>query len=236
MITITIKQAFYFFRHNIVLLLGFALLIAIIVVLLARLLSPLFIGDINSEQINPDTIRPLAQFLNLIIKPVYTGGLIALIFSLATGQGRGIYSSLWQGILRWPYMFMANVMTSLLIFAGLMLFILPGIWLFTRLFLVPYLVMIDRQTPLNAIINSFNYTKGYALTLFNDIVILVVIFILLLWLLGSLQLLHPLVLLVLILVFQSMANVLYYRHYEILVREPRQAQDKSQDPGNSLDK
>ncbi len=132
-------------------------------------------------------------------------------------------------------MFMANVMTSLLIFAGLMLFVLPGIWLFTRLFLVPYLVMIDRQTPLNAIINSYEYTKGYALTLFNDILILVIIFILSILLLGSMQLLHPLVLLLLILLFQSMANVLYYRHYEILVKEARDLEN-SHEPENRQDK
>ena len=226
--TVTLKQAFYFFRRNMLRLLSFALVIAILVVLLAQLLAPLFIGTLDAEHINPETVRPFAQFLNLIIKPVYTGGLIALIFSLANGQGAGIYNSLWQGLLRWPYMFMANVMTSLLIFAGLMLFVLPGIWLFTRLFLVPYLVMIDRQTPLNAIINSYQYTRGYALTLFNDILILVIIFILSILLLGSMQLLHPLVLLLLILLFQSMANVLYYRHYEILVKEPREHENSSE--------
>ncbi len=233
--TVTLKQAFYFFRRNILRLLSFALVIAILVILLAQLLAPLFIGALDAEHINPETVRPFAQFLNLIIKPIYTGGLIALIYSLATGQGAGIYNSLWQGVLRWPYMFMANVMTSLLIFAGLMLFVLPGIWLFTRLFLVPYLVMIDRQTPLNAIINSYEYTKGYALTLFNDILILVIIFILSILLLGSIQLLHPLVLLLLILLFQSMANVLYYRHYEILVKEPRELEN-SHELKNSQDK
>ncbi len=234
--TTTLKQAFYFFRRNILSLLGFALVIAILVILLAQILTPLFLGELKAEQINPETIRPMAQFMNLIIKPIYTGGLIALIFSLATGQGKTILNCLWLGVLRWPYMFMANVMTSLVIFAGLMLFVLPGIWLFTRLFLVPYLVMIDRQSPLNAMINSYQHTKGYSLTIFQDIVILIIIFVLLLLFLGFVQLLHPLVLLLVILLFQSMANVLYYRHYEILVREPQQTQNKAVEQDDSLDK
>ena len=226
--SLTLKQAFYFFRRNIVRLLGFALAIGILVVLLAQILTPIFLGDLKAEDINPDTIRPFAQFMNLIIKPIYTGGLIALISSLATGQGKTIFNCLWLGILRWPFMFMANVMTSLVIFAGLMLFVLPGIWLFTRLFLVPYLVMIDRQSPLNAMINSYQYTKGYSLTIFNDILILVVIFIVLLLILGFLQVLHPLILLLVILLFQSMANVLYYRHYEILVAERKPLENDNQ--------
>lgn len=224
--TNTFKEAFYFFRKNLLKLLTYTFSIGIVIILLAQLLVPLFFGGMAAEEINPETIRPFAQLMNLLIKPVYTGGLIALIFSLATGQGKGIINSLLAGILRWPYMLIANVLTSLMIFVGMMAFLLPGIWLFSRLFLVPYLVMLKNQTPFEAVSNSFKYTKGYTLTILTDVAFLVIILILGILILSVFQLLHPLILLLFLLLFQTMAYVVYYRHYEILMEK---AQNNNQD-------
>ena len=220
--TNTFKEAFYFFHKNLLKLLIYTFSIGIIVILLAQLLVPLFFSGMTAEELSPEAIKPFAQLMNLFIKPVYTGGLIALIYSLATGQGKGISNSLLAGIIRWPYMLLANVMTSLLIFVGLIAFLLPGIWLFSRLFLVPYLVMLKNQTPFEAMYNSFQYTKGYTLTILTDVFFLVIVFILGIAILSVFQLLHPLVILLFLLLFQTMAYVVYYRHYEILL-------DKTQD-------
>ena len=168
--TQTFKEAFYFFRVNLFKLFAFTLLIAALVILLAQILIPIFFGDVSAEQIGIESIKAFAQMMNLVIQPIYVGGLIALIFSLASKQGRGVFNCLFEGLKRWPYMLLANVITSFLIFAGFLLFILPGIWLFTRLFLVPYFVMLKQQTPFEAISNSFNYTKGYSMTILIDII------------------------------------------------------------------
>jgi len=215
--TQTFKQAFYFFQKNILQLLVYTFIIALVGIVLAQLLVPLFFGGMSAEQISIETIKPFAQLLNLLVKPVYTGGLIALIYSLATKQGRSIINCLFAGIVRWPYMLIVNVITSMAIFAGLMLFILPGIWLFSRLFLVPYLVMLNNQTPLSAIVNSYNYTKAYSLTLLTDMAFLVMLFISVFFVLGLLQLLYPFLILLFLLLFQTLAHVVYYRHYEILM-------------------
>ena len=215
--TQTFKEAFYFFRINLLKLLAYTFSIGILVILFAQILVPLFFGGMTTEEISPETIRPFAQLMNLVIQPIYTGGLIALIFSLATEQGRSILNCLLAGIKRWPYMLLANVITTFLIFCGFVLFVLPGIWLFTRLFLVPYLVMLKNQTPFEAIANSYRYTKGYSMTILTDIVLLIIIAFIFLLILSFLQLAHPILLLLFLLLFQSMAYVIYYRHYEILL-------------------
>lgn len=218
--TQTLKESFYFFRKNIIKLLGFTVLMGILLVIIAELLMPFFIDPaIDSKEISLESIEPFAQMLNIIIKPVYTGALVILILSLATQQAKTLFNCILAGILRWPYMLVANIMTSLLIFMGFLAFFLPGIWLFSRLFLVPYLVMIDKQSPLNALINSYKYTKGYSLTLLSDIVILIVLLIFFVFILSVFQLLQPVLLLMLLLLFQTMAHVIYYRHYEILVKK-----------------
>ncbi|MCW8929652.1 MAG: YciC family protein [Gammaproteobacteria bacterium] len=215
--TQTFKEAFYFFRKNILKLLAYTFSVGILVIIIAQLLVPLFFGGMTAEEIGPETIRPFAQLMNLVIQPIYTGGLIALVFSLATDQGRGILNCLFEGVKRWPYMLLANVITTFLIFCGILLFVLPGIWLFSRLFLVPYLVMLKRQTPFEAITNSYNLTKGYSMTILVDIILLLIISFVLLLVLSFLQLLHPLFLLFFLLIFQCLVYVLYYRHYEILM-------------------
>jgi len=219
--TRTFKEAVYFFRKNLLKVSGFTFAIGIIVILLAQLLIPVFFNGMDAEKISPETIKPFAQLMNLLIKPVYTGGLIILIYSLANEQGKSIGHCLLAGIIRWPYMLIANVMTSLLIFVGMMLFILPGIWLFSRLFLVPYLIMLNRQTPFEALLNSYQMTRGYSLTILLDVVLIVVILIAILLLLAILQVLHPLLMLFILLLVQSMAYIVYYRHYEILMAEQK---------------
>ncbi|MBE9527353.1 MAG: hypothetical protein IME94_10340 [Proteobacteria bacterium] len=218
--TQTFKQSYYFLRQNILKLLGFTLLMGALLVLIAELLMPFFIDPLDTSQtISLETIEPFAQMLNIIVKPIYTGALIILIVSLAKTEAKTMLNCIFAGILRWPFMLVANIMTSFLIFIGFLAFILPGIWLFTRLFLVPYLVMIDNQSPLTALINSFKYTKDYSLTILSDIVILIVILIFIVLILSLMQLLLPVLLLVLLLLFQTMAHVIYYRHYEILMEK-----------------
>ncbi len=218
--TQTFKQSYYFLRQNILKLLGFTLLMGALLVLIAELLMPFFIEPLDtSDKISLETIEPFAQMLNIVIKPIYTGALIILILSLAKTEAKTMLNCIFAGILRWPFMLVANIMTSFLIFIGFLAFILPGIWLFTRFFLVPYLVMIDNQSPLNALINSFKYTKDYSLTILSDIVILIVILIFIILILSLMQLLLPVLLLILLLLFQTMAHVIYYRHYEILMEK-----------------
>jgi hypothetical protein len=215
--TKTFKEAIYFFRKNLGKLLAYSFSIGILIFILAQLLIPVFFADMAAEEITQETIEPFAQILNLIIKPIYTGGLIVLIYSLASGQKKSILQSLFAGIIRWPFMLLVNLMSSLLIFAGLLLFILPGIWLFSRLFLAPYLVMLKNQSPFEALFKSYQYTKGYSLTILNDIVFLMVIFFIIILLLNVMQFLYPLILLALLILFQCILYVLYYRHYEILL-------------------
>lgn len=215
----TFKEAFYFFRHNLLKLLTYTLSIGLLVVFLPQLLNSLIFGDIATVENTQQTIQPFTQIINLLIQPIYAGGLIVLIFSLAQGPVKKIPECLMAGIIRWPFMFLGSIITSLMIIAGIMLFIIPGIWLFTRLFLVPFLIMLNNQSPFQAITNSFQYTRNYSFTFLNDIVLLIVVFILVVLIFNFLQILHPVLLLLLLLLFQTMANVLYYRHYEILLKK-----------------
>ena len=217
MMTTTLKEAFYFFRHNLNPLLAYTLFVGILVVILPQFLNSFFTTEVSVGEEGQQTIQPVVQIMNLIIQPIYFGGLIVMIYSLAMGQAKSITNCLMSALIRWPYLFLANIITSVMIIGGFLLLIIPGIWLFSRLFLVPFLVLLKQQTPFQAIINSYQMTRGYSLTILTDIIFLVILFVFFIVFLNFLQILHPLLLLLLILLFQSLANVVYYRHYEILL-------------------
>lgn len=220
--TQTFKQSFYFFRANLGKLLAYTFAIGILVMVVAQILINLFLEldpsqEFVLDETTLDSLQFISQFINVLIKPVYIGGLIIMIYSLAMEQAKGIGHCLLAGIMRWPAMVIANIMTLLLFGAGLALFILPGIWVFSRLFLVPYLVMLKNQSPLQALTNSYQYTKGYSFTILIDVSLLIIIFAAIVVIFSFLQIFNPLILLVLILLFQTMLSVVYYRHYELLV-------------------
>ena len=220
--TQTFKESFYFFRANLGKLLAYTFAIGILVMVVAQVLINLVVEPTASQELvldetTLDSLQLIAQFINVLIKPVYIGGLIIMIYSLAMEQAKGIGHCLLAGIMRWPAMVVANLITLFLFAAGLALFILPGIWVFSRLFLVPYLVMLKNQSPVDAINNSFQYTKGYSLTILIDVALLIIILTAIVLILNLLQIFNPLFLLILILLFQTMISVVYYRHYELLV-------------------
>ena len=209
--TQTLKESLFFFKRNIAKLLLYIISVSLLLILLIKLLMPLFI-----KELTPENIEQFAQIVNLIIKPVYTGGFIALLYSLAHGTEKSIVNCFIAGVLRWPQMLLANIITSLMIFAGLMMFIIPGIWLFSRLFLVPYLVMLDNQSPFNAIISSYKMTEAYSFKILNDVAILFLILIGLVVVFSILQIVHLMLILFILLLFQGVLQVVCYRHYEIL--------------------
>ena len=217
--TQTFKESLYFFKKNILQLMAYALLIAGIVMVLVQLLMPVFFSMEDLENLTPELIEPFAQVLNLLVKPIFTAGLIALIFSLANNDKKSIYQSLYLGVIKWPYMLFANVMTSFLVFLGMMLFILPGIWLFSRLFLVPFLLVLQNQSPLSAIINSYRLTNDYVLTLLMDLSMLIVFMVSILLFIHLLHLLSPIIIILFVLLFQVIVHVIFYRHYEILIKK-----------------
>lgn len=209
--TRTLKESFFFCKNNSAKLLLYIVSVSLFFMLLIYMLLPLFV-----KELTPENIEQFIQIINLIIKPVYTGGFIVLLYSLAHTTEKTVLNCFLAGVMRWPQMLLANIMTSLMIFAGIMLFIIPGIWLFSRLFLVPYLVMLDSQSAIKAISNSYNMTEGYSFTILNDVAMLLFMLIAVVVIFSLLQIAHLFILIMLVLLFQGVLHVVCYRHYEIL--------------------
>jgi len=66
----------------------------------------------------------------------------------------------------------AVMIVMLFTYVGLILLIIPGIYIFTRLACVPFLVSLDNVKVINAIDLSFEYSRPYAWSMFFSIVII----------------------------------------------------------------
>jgi len=87
----------------------------------------------------------------------------------------------------WISSVLAQILVTIIVVIGLILLIVPGIFLAVRLSFVPFLVVDEGRGPVDAITESFNRTSGYGWTIFGAalLAILVVLVGLILLVVGT---------------------------------------------------
>lgn len=117
--------------------------------------------------------------LIFVISLVQMVGQLA-IWSLVMASGRlTVGEAIKAAVLFLPFYFLINLVSNVIIGLGLMLFILPGIYLATRLAPIGVIAISEGiRNPLVAIQRSFAVTKGNALPIFAFILIIAIVFLL----------------------------------------------------------
>jgi hypothetical protein len=88
-------------------------------------------------------------------------GMIAILILVFARQGTSVGGALTAAIVILPFYFVAGLIANFIVLAGLILFIVPGLYLFARLVpLGPVVVAENRRNPLTAIARAFEVTKG----------------------------------------------------------------------------
>lgn len=98
---------------------------------------------------------------------------LAIILNLRAAQGkalafRDVWNELWRAGL-WFKMIGLGLLTILILIAGFILLIIPGIILLWRLYLAPYILVDKQTTSMDALTISWNMTKGYAWPIYSII-------------------------------------------------------------------
>ena len=104
-------------------------------------------------------VRYLLLF-NFILNPLYLAGLIFLLSRLLDKQFPRFGEILRFALDKWLPLLTVSLLYALLTALGLFLFILPGIWIFMRLILSAFLVVLDKQPVIDALNESFHLTQG----------------------------------------------------------------------------
>jgi hypothetical protein len=153
-----IKQSLFFLRQNLKTLATINLPFIII--------SYLFMQqfDLSLENQTPqqlaDSMLTISAF-NLLIMPIYWGATIAFMQSTVSGKTYSASQALFASAKLWFKLFIVFTIYSLLISMGLLLLIVPGIYIAIRLSIADYICVIEKRSILECLNDSWKQTKEY---------------------------------------------------------------------------
>lgn len=148
---IVLRDSFYFFRINLWAIMRLCLPL-VVVEALAR--------ELVARVSGPDTTVMYDVAVGLLFYPLYTAALILFLDARTDGyepQGRHL---LGKALHLWPRFALMAAISTLLIMFGMWLFVLPGLYLMIKLSFSEYLLVLRNISPLQAMRESFDMTKG----------------------------------------------------------------------------
>lgn len=147
-----IRDALYFSRRNLA--------------SIAMLCLPLVVLEALTKEILdsalPDNAATLYELLiGLLFYPLYTGALILFLDARSRGEHPHKRDLLAMAVRMWPSFALLSALSTLMIMAGLSLFILPGVWVMIKLAFAEYLLVLRGLAPMAAMRQSLLMTKGH---------------------------------------------------------------------------
>ena len=111
----------------------------------------------------------LPLFVEVLVYPVYAGALILYIASRTKGKSPGNVEVLTAALSIWFPLFVLTAIWTTLFLGGLLLLVLPGIWILVRLAFSQFLIVLTNATPIEAIRQSVGLTRNQFWPLFKCI-------------------------------------------------------------------
>jgi hypothetical protein len=151
----TLLEAWQIYRAR------FALIVAVVTVV--WLPCDLVHSYVDAFIFGPDAYLKsyrLGQFLDNFIGIIATAGVTFLALTARLGQPATFGSAMGAGIRSWGRLWWARFLSGLAILIGLLLLIVPGIYLLTRLAFVDTVAVVESSTGTMAMKRSFDLTEG----------------------------------------------------------------------------
>lgn len=145
-----IRKGWEFTRRNLIVMLGLLLLEIVIYVIFSLLGGS-----------NPYSARYiLISIIGFVVLQYYSLAFYKITLDITDG-GEAEFSTFSKvGRLFIPYLF-TSLLVGIIVFAGLVIFIIPGVYLGVRLAYAPMFVITNGANPLDAIQQSWALTSGY---------------------------------------------------------------------------
>jgi len=181
----------------------------------------------------PFEIKHLPFIVHFLYQPIYTGGLIYLISKIVVGEKWDIKGCLLVGLSCWVNLLLVNIISSLMVILGLFAFIIPGLFIFARLSLAEFSVVLDKINPMEALLHSNKMSRNFTWQIITSALLLSVI------LLGFQFLIHLAIVTfslenvfifmiteLLIIIVWSTFTILFFRFYDLANKALRQSHEK----------
>lgn len=112
----------------------------------------------------------LAELLQTIyyfaVSSIFSFGIVHIFIRVVRKQDF-VFEEIFDGFKTYSRVFLSNLLITLIVIAGLILLLVPGIFLICRLVFVPYLIMDKKHDVMESIKISFYMSKGYFWTVFG---------------------------------------------------------------------
>jgi hypothetical protein len=174
-------------------------------------------------------IKSLPILIHFLYQPIYTGGLIFMISRLLAGESWGVKDSLLVGLGCWLRLLIVNLISSALIILGLIAFIVPGLIIFARLSLAEYIVVLERLSPIDALIRSNRITGKCTWQIIGSVFLLSALLLgvklLINIIIATLALNHIVVFMIselIIIILWSNLTILLFRYYDLAIKASQQ--------------
>jgi len=112
---------------------------------------------------DPDDLRKsfkFSRFLENFIGIIATAAIISIGYKANLGERSSFRSAMSTGLSSWGRMWWTRCLTGLALLLGLLLLIIPGLYLFVRLALIEPVAVCERVSGSTAMRRSFELTKG----------------------------------------------------------------------------
>jgi len=149
-----LRDSLYFFRRH----LANILQLCLPLVVLEALASQLLYNQLG-EQASP----AYGMLVSLLFYPLYSAALILYLDTRSNGEPVAKRNLFARAVQLWPALALLILISSLLIMAGLALFIFPGVWIMVNLVFAEYLLVLRGLPVVEAMRTSARMTTGHFL-------------------------------------------------------------------------
>ncbi|MDH1584374.1 YciC family protein [Pseudomonas sichuanensis] len=147
-----LRDSLYFFRRH----LASILQLCLPLVMLEALCTQLLYRELG-DQASP----AYGMLVSLLFYPLYSAALILYLDTRSNGDAIAKRNLFARAVQLWPALALLILISSLLIMAGLMLFIFPGVWIMVNLVFAEYLLVLRGLPVVESMRTSARMTTGH---------------------------------------------------------------------------
>lgn len=147
-----LRDSLYFLRINLLAIVRLCLPLVVVETVVTQ-----WVGQVGGDEraVYYDVL------VGLLFYPLYTGALILFLDARSDGYSPSGRDLLATALRLWPSFALLAGMSTLLIMLGMSLFLLPGLWVMVKLAFAEYLLVLRQLTPMAAMRQSFEMTRGH---------------------------------------------------------------------------
>jgi len=210
---IILSDVFFFYRQNFSRLIAYIIPVSIAMTLISVGIAHGFSGDDQNQHLK---LMVVSHFL---LNPLYLGGFTYLLYNISSNRSVSLSSCLIYGIYRWLPLLATLIVYGVLAGIGFLLFIFPGVWIFSRLIMAPFLVILDRNSPVDALTESYQSTGDEIWRIMGTTTLIFLVLILFQQLILSVMPDHIIAMVITSVigdVLWSVLTILWFRFYDLI--------------------